>query len=69
MHSIQLPSLLLVNASPDGGDGGVQVEAEELKRERVKHVRMGNKSNIATIDARLAALKPTRQVPYPCTLY
>jgi hypothetical protein len=40
----------------------VQAEAAGLHKERVRHVRMGNKSNVAAIDARLATLDPKRQV-------
>ena len=40
-----------------------QAEAAGLGKERVRHVRMGNKSNVAAIDARLATLDPQRQVP------
>ena len=39
-----------------------QAEAAGLHKERVRHVRMGNKSNVAAIDARLATLDPKRQV-------
>lgn len=39
-----------------------QAEAAGLDKERVRHVRMGNKSNVAAIDARLATLDPKRQV-------
>ena len=47
------------------GRASAQVEAGGLLKERARHARMGNKSNVAAIDARLAALNPRRQASRP----
>ena len=49
--------------------GRGQTEAAGLIKERARHARMGNKSNVAAIDARLAAINPKRQArPDPLRL-
>ena len=49
--------------------GRGQTEAAGLIKERVRHARMGNKSNVAAIDARLAAINSKRQArPDPLRL-